>query len=807
MMKLTFALVLIVFFSLNSAAQILINELVHTNLNTIADEDGDHPDWIELYNNSTSPINLAGYRITDNSDPNKWIFPSVTINGYGRLLIFLSGKDRTTPNLHTNFKMGLGETIQLRNASSVFQDSVVIVFLLPGNSRSRIPDGSALCYSDNLTPNTPNSGTCYNGYSSTPTFSLSTGFYSVAQTTNIAGNNVRYETDGSRVTSSSPLYSSALSMNSSMSITARSFEAGKLPSATATANYFINEPTALPVVAVTAEPGDLFNGFGGPGAYDNAPYGGGFPKVACHVAYYDAAKNFQFAENASFAVVGNWSTDFDQKPMQFKFKEEWGALDDVPNEIFTVDKPEINKLKGFRVRNLDDDYFDTRIRDQMANRMSKGTYSGWAASQNVAVYINGIYWGHYSAREILNENFCHDNFGSNPEDIDILKTRYGNPLEITRGTSDDFFDLVDFIANNSLADSANYDSVMNRLDYQNYVDYFSNEIFNENGDWFPSWWYNNTEFTTSRNPKVKWKYIQWDQAYGMYDCNDNMIDQVKYDPNQSPHSAIFNALIINTEFKIYFVNRFADLLNTNYSYENVHQLIAADSAEIDAEISLQYNRWNGYWPQTPDYNTWIYELSLLKDFYSCRVDEQRDHLQSSFGLQNGLVSITVQVNPPSAGFVKISTITSNENVLPWTGIYFKDIPITLTAIADSGFEFANWDINSFISDTSLISFTNNITSDTIFIANFDSLPPLPNSISEKDESVLKIYPNPSNGIFQIYTASAFDFALTNILGEDIFRSRLNNGNNLLDLSAYSSGIYFLKPIDADIPTFRLMRVE
>lgn len=76
-------------------AQLVLNEIQTTNVSTIADEDGDHPDWLELRNNSGAPLNLSGYALSDElSNPNKWFLPNYTMPVGSRLLVFASSKDR-----------------------------------------------------------------------------------------------------------------------------------------------------------------------------------------------------------------------------------------------------------------------------------------------------------------------------------------------------------------------------------------------------------------------------------------------------------------------------------------------------------------------------------------------------------------------------------------------------------------------------------------------------------------------------------------------------------------------------------------
>ena len=55
---------LAVFLSLSSilfSEGVVINEVMSSNGSTVYDEDGDTPDWIELYNSGTVGIDLGGY--------------------------------------------------------------------------------------------------------------------------------------------------------------------------------------------------------------------------------------------------------------------------------------------------------------------------------------------------------------------------------------------------------------------------------------------------------------------------------------------------------------------------------------------------------------------------------------------------------------------------------------------------------------------------------------------------------------------------------------------------------------------------
>ena len=70
-----------------------INEVQISNDATILDENGEHPDWIELYNDSDSAVDLSGWGLTDKaSKPYKWVFPDNTyIKPNGYLTVFADG--------------------------------------------------------------------------------------------------------------------------------------------------------------------------------------------------------------------------------------------------------------------------------------------------------------------------------------------------------------------------------------------------------------------------------------------------------------------------------------------------------------------------------------------------------------------------------------------------------------------------------------------------------------------------------------------------------------------------------------------
>src|SRR5262245_40962799 len=71
----------------------IISEFLADNDGGLKDEDGEDQDWIEIYNPDTSPVSMAGWRLTDDpADLSKWVFPNVSIPADGRLIVWASNK-------------------------------------------------------------------------------------------------------------------------------------------------------------------------------------------------------------------------------------------------------------------------------------------------------------------------------------------------------------------------------------------------------------------------------------------------------------------------------------------------------------------------------------------------------------------------------------------------------------------------------------------------------------------------------------------------------------------------------------------
>jgi len=123
---------------------VVVNEIMATNESTLADQDGEFDDWIELYNNSADPVDLSGWHLTDNfSNLAKWTFPDgTTIPGNGYLIVW-ADEDGSQSGLHANFKLsGSGENVYLLDADQRIGQGVEFGEQETDMGYARVPNGT-----------------------------------------------------------------------------------------------------------------------------------------------------------------------------------------------------------------------------------------------------------------------------------------------------------------------------------------------------------------------------------------------------------------------------------------------------------------------------------------------------------------------------------------------------------------------------------------------------------------------------------------------------------------------------------------
>ncbi len=627
---------------LKQSHNLSINEAMALNHTTLRDENGDYPDWIELYNSGDKAVNLAGYGLSDRAaDPFRWEFPEIFLEPGDYLLVFASGKDRASagaPYLHTNFKVRVqGETLYLSHPSGLVIDRLATGMQSPDLSVGRPPgDPEGRVFFTEPTPGAANESEPVLAYAPPPLFSEPGGFYGEAVTLSLspapgAGEaEIRYTLDGKEPDEGSPLYPGPLTLEKTTVVRARAFAPGRLPSPAVNHTFLIGENTTLPVLSVMMDPADLWDPrtgiyVRGYGASAEFPYvGANFWKdweKPIHFQFFEADGTPGYAMDAGIKVGGQYSRAMGQKTLNIFARSRYGSS--VMEYPFFPDSP-LTTFKALTLRTSGQDAVLSRIRDTLMSSLLEDTDLDYQNYRFAVLFLNGEYWGVYDIRERINKYYIAYKHDVDPEKVDLLQAN----SRVRAGSNRDYLEMRDYIVKNDMRRAEHYEYIKTRMDVENFMDYWIAQIYFANTDSA------NIRFWKEQGDEGRWRWIVYDTDWGFFDVNHNTLAYVTnpvgtgYGRNLS--TAILVNLLKNEEFKEEFIRRFAYHMNHTFEQERVLTRIDDMAAEIAEEMKRHVVRW----PQGGTYTSWERQVQRLRNFANRRHDILLSYVQRYFNLSN-----------------------------------------------------------------------------------------------------------------------------------------------------------------------------
>jgi hypothetical protein len=707
--------------------------------------------------------------------------------------------------LHTNFKIDTqGESILLLNPDEV------VISQLPVQSPVR--DVSIGCFTDGtdvlkwLTPTpaaTNNSATTYTDTLISPVFSFPSGVYASSFGVTITNPNspsntkLVYTLDGSTPSFNSTAYTSPIAVNATTVLRAKVYplttDLELLPSDNTVATYLFNVSHTTPIILVTTDETNLY---GANGIFDN--YNSDWLKPA-HAAYLSEVSGhpLAFETNTAIRPDGGAGGSRSQPQHSFRLSFAHSALGEKPVEYPIIpDRPYRTTYSDVYLRNGSNQYLALPYKDASQVRMmSEGTKNYYSSYRPATVYINGQYFGLYELREKFNKEYFEIHDGADPDSIELLSLSYfyNLVLRAVEGNVGNFWNSYDsFLALNP-ADANYFTQADNYFDLKHYTDYIIGESWMGNVDW-PG---NNIKIYRSDKTQNRWRFGLIDlelsmQPNGWTSCTDNHIRyMLDRDPN-IPYINIWLRSITNEVYRNYFINRYADQMNTSYKNDKIQAFEQAFFNGMFPEMPMQYARWGDPNNIQGQMDGFIQNHLTFKSELACRNNIVRSNLVSEFNLEKQ-ITLQLSVSPDSSGTIKLNTI--QPEVYPWTGIYFDGVPVTMNAIPKAGFLFSHWEPNGFITDTLNPVFEGNVSENTPFKAYFNELPPP----VDGPEIHFSLYPNPaSNQLILSHDnktqAEGCLFEIYDLNGRILYEAPIDFTSNttLIDLSKLRASLYFVK---------------
>ncbi len=684
-MKRTILFAFLLFFSMRpSVAEVYINEIMASNSRTILDPDSlQYADWIEIYNSGPFTVDLGGAYLSDDpAQPLKWRIPAGTaVPAGGFLLVWADGSDAALKGLHTNFKLNNGgESVGLFAPDGTVVDTLSFGKQSRDVSYGRAPDEpKRFLFYEEPTPGGPNVtvGLPVREEAGEVSFSLAPGFYRGPQILTLTASPsavIRYTLDGSTPTRSSKVYQGPIAVTRSLVVKARAFEPARLPGPVATCTLFIDEAVTLPVFSLAADPADLFSdekGFYNDKSIDKRR---NWERPAT-IEFFETDGSRQFSAKVDVRLFGRTAIYIPQKSLAL-------FLDKTLQYPLFPGRP-VQEFDSFILRSSSDDWHRTLFRDgYIQTLLSRCLSVDTQAYRPAVLFINGEYFGIHNIREKYNGAYLATHHGVDADNVDVLyiDERQADPVTVLEGDRQHYDALIDFIAKNSLADPANYQTVAAQVDIDNFIDYVIAEAFTGNTSWA-----HNIRCWRPRTPDGKWQWLLFDMDRGFRDRNFNALSDM------AAKFELFKALLENEEFRNRFVRRYIDLLNDDFRPEHTTPLLDSLQAAIAPEMPNHIARWKDHCGNgvcgIASMNDWQNYVSDMRRIVQDRPAIALQQLQSFFNVDRAVI-LNVQIMQPGYGEVVIGGRTRAER--GFDGNYFPDMTVELEAKPYPGFSFNGW---------------------------------------------------------------------------------------------------------------------
>ena len=628
MKKFFTAAMLLAMTTLSANAQLVINELMQSNVECIMDDIHEFPDsWVELYNSGTTTVNLRDYKIGTNKKKvdKAWQLPDMTLDPDSCIIIYCDKEDGEDHPLHANFRLDSDKEGNLY----LFQGSEIVnslegipVIPAPDVAYGRDASGN-WGYELTSTPGAANEGgvVAADQILGAPVFSQKgratyggSAIDLVLSKPNDAPENavIRYTTDGTEPKATSTQYNAPIHIANTMVIRAKLFCDGYLsPVSTAQSYIFHPRPITAPIISIQTNNRYLNNDTIGIFTKNTGKYN--------KVDWRRPINIEMFTSDGSESVInqlgetriqGGKSRENKLKSMAIYANKRFDPVKKrFDYEFFPDQKSGVNQFKSFSLRNGGNDFTDLYFRDLIVQRtMGQNTDLDWQAGHTAVLYINGVYMGMLNIRERSNADNIYSNYDG-LEDIDMIEISHEDATgvdefieELKEGKWDNYNAFKAFYSQKKENEDeyvvhtlAEYEEW---LDVSEYLNIVIMNLFFGNNDW-PG---NNTVFWRPRTDAGRWRVIAKDTDFGLglygKQNNYNMIDLLYNPQNHSgdkwaftePATRLIKNMLKDPDILNLFIDKccvfMGDFMNGNGTGEIIDTIMAEALDEFVAHRAV-----------------------------------------------------------------------------------------------------------------------------------------------------------------------------------------------------------------------------
>ena len=691
-----------------SHAQLIINELMQSNIDCVMDDINEFPDsWVELYNAGTAAVNLNQYKLgVSDKAGEAWQLPNRTVQPKQYILIYC---DKEGPGLHTSYRIDSGKS----DGIWLFQNEEIADCVLklkkqpaPNIAYGRENDGGEKWgYQATPTPGKANCGKLCSEVLGDPVFSKAGQVFANVGSFNLTislpagspeGTVIRYTTNGSEPTASSTVFSSAINIGSTTVVRAKLFCDGYLSPRSTTQSYIFfpsNRALTLPVVSIVTD--DRYLNDPKIGIYVDGTYQSGTENYRfdwrrpINFEYFETkGKASELNQLCETRIQGGATRTNPLKSLAVYANKRFGEKR-FSYEFFPDQKPGLTEFKSIVLRNAGNDFDYLYMRDIIAQRtMASHADLDWQAWRPVIIYINGVYKGIENIRERSNEDNIYTNYDG-LEDVDLVE----NWNDLKEGDMEHLNAFKAFYNehNHTMAEYEKW------VDCQEFINLMAMNAYYNNID-FPG---NNIVLWRPRTAEGRWRFIAKDVDYTMWlygqdNYNYKYFDWLywkEYDGNHNwgandyEATRLFRRLMEDADFNREFIDHMAVYMGDFLNYEGTWKVWEPMYNQIKTEYPYHRKLYNEWWPNYND------EMNKVKEWLQKRTAFMYQHLADYYKLESPR---TLIVNP-SLSEEDLQAVQFTFNGIPlsegkFNGEYYPNRSVILEGTTVGNKKVTGWEV-------------------------------------------------------------------------------------------------------------------
>ena len=693
-------------------AQVIITELMQSNIDCVMDDLNEFPDsWVELYNSGTATVDLSEYSLGDSENASKaWPLEYKLLQPQQYILVYC---DKQATGMHTDYRLESGKGC----AVYLFKDGEV-VDEISGLKKQPAPnisygrqnaDSDKYGYQAVPTPGAANCGTVLKDKDilGDPVFSepgrVTQSDYLMLELSlpegTPEGAEIYYTLNGSEPTTNDTKYTAPIPIGQSSVVRAKIFCEGYLSPRSLTQSYLFHpRDITLPVISIATDDKYLNDpqiGIYVEGTYSSSQHNYEYDwRRPINLEYFEGeAQESKLNQLCETRIMGGATRSNKLKSLAIYAHKRFGTKR-FKYEFFPDQRPGDTDFKSLILRNAGNDFDYLYQRDAIIQRsMAQRVDLDWQAWRPVIIYINGVYRGMINIRERSNEDNIYTHYkgedGDGLEDIDMIENWY----ELKEGDKVNYNQFTAFY-NEHGHTMAEYEQWMDCREFMNLM--IMNLYFN-NQD-FPG---NNIVMWRPRTANGRWRWVAKDTDFGLglYDSSPSYntlewLHNPNYDSNRAwanhyDHTRLFRRLMEDADFKREFLDRSAIYMGDFLNEKGVRSIWDPMYVKIQFEYPFHRKLFNEWWPNYGQ------ELKNARNWLKQRTDYCYQHIGSYYQLGT---AIPMKVNSDlSAAELEGISISFNDVTLTrgvFNGKFFANRQVTLKGTSSGDRIVSGWTIQT-----------------------------------------------------------------------------------------------------------------